>query len=303
VALLYVAAVTAACSAVAYETDQYLNRRHEVQDSIGLMDDYVNRRINKVVNEWQGHRDDRRLVVDIYRQMGSWYWVDKIERWAMNDPAVEKFPQKHSDSIYSGSPVWATRVAFFFGIGRSIKVNGVILGTDKFGHFFSQGLKYYKREKRGVGAGSLFKRGASVERWLFGLLTTGVYSNADLVANYEGMLFYKGLLNNNIVKGKQALIGWDGDRPYMQRSFSWRDHINDYWDEALNPSHVVDSLEKHLVPEIEKLCGESPSSFVPGDDDRLWEQYNHIVLMDARHLRVDRVCAEAGESSFAESLD
>lgn len=280
--------------AAAYETDQYLNRLLPVKDSIELMDDYVNRRISKVVADWQGPRDDRKLVIEIYHQMGSWYWVDKIERWAMDNPAVEKYPQKRRISIYSGSPVWATRVNFFFGIGKSFKVNGVILGTDKFGHFFSQGLKYYKREQQGWEAERLLKRGAFAERWLFGLFTTGVYANADLVANYEGMLFYKGLLDNNIVKGKRALIGWDGDRPFMQRSFTWRDHINDYWDEALNPSFVVNSLRKHLQLAIENLCGEyqlRPDNFVPVDDELLWQQYEHIGLKDGRQLRVDQVCA------------
>ncbi len=293
--LVSVAVTLSSCGAVAYETDQYLNRLLPVEDSIELLDDYVNKRVKKVVADWNGRRNDRRLAVAIYRQMGSWYWVDKIEAWARDDPSVEKFPQTHSDSIYSGSPVWASRVAFFFGIGRSIKVNGVILGTDKFGHFFSQGFKYYKREMRGISTDRLLKWGAFVERGLFGLVTTGVYSNADLVANYEGMLFYKGLFTDNIVKGKRALIGWNGDRPFVQRSFSWRDHINDYWDEALNPSHVGRSLQKHLLPAIKNLCGElpsSPASFAPMHDDLLWRQYEHIGLIDARHLRVDRVCED-----------
>lgn len=311
-ALVYVTAVLLTCRAVAYETDQYLNRLQPVEDSIELMDDYVNLRIAKVVADWQGRRHDRQLAVDIYHQMASWYWVDKIERWAMDNPAVGKYRQKRNDSIYSNSPVWATRVNFFFGIGRSIKVNGVILGTDKLGHFFSQGFKYYKRDKRGLAADSVLQRGAFAERWLFGLLTTGVYSNADLVANYEGMLFYQGLFDNNIVKGKRALIGWDGDRPFMQRSFTWRDHINDYWDEALNPSFVVASLRKHLLSAIEKLCGEfqlSPASFAPLEDVGLWEQYKHIGLKDAKQIRVDRVCADRivlrplHESSSVELLD
>jgi len=311
-ALIIVAAGFTSSAAIAYETDQYLNRLQPVEDSIELMDDYVNQHINRVVAEWQGPRNDRKLLIDIYHQMGSWFWVDKIERWAMDNPAVEKYPQKRRTSIYSGSPVWATRVNFFFGIGNSFRVNGVILGTDKFGHFFSQGLKYYKREQRDWSSDSLLKRGAFAERWLFGLFTTGVYANADLVANYEGMLFYKGLFNDNIVKGKHALIGWDGDRPYMQRSFTWRDHINDYWDEALNPSFVVDSLKKHLLPAIANLCGEyrsNPTKFFPADDDKLWDQYKHIGLKDGRQLRVDRVCANqalvksADKGGAVESLE
>lgn len=45
--LVYVMAVLLTCRAVDYETDQYLNRLQPVEDSIELMDDYVNRRINR----------------------------------------------------------------------------------------------------------------------------------------------------------------------------------------------------------------------------------------------------------------
>ncbi len=49
------------------------------------------------------------------------------------------------DSIYRGHPLWATRVAALFGVGPTIKVNDQLIGSDKLGHFLSQGRKFYRQ--------------------------------------------------------------------------------------------------------------------------------------------------------------
>ncbi len=284
-----------AVTADGYETDQYSNRLVPVKDSIEQLDLHVNQALQELVTDWRGHRDTLRFARQVYHKMGGVYWVDKMERWTMDSPLVEKYPQKNHTSIFRGMPFWVTRVNYFFGIGSTIYVNGVRVGSDKFGHFFSQGLKYYKREQRGWDLERLLARGAYAERWIFGYLTTSIYANADLVANYEGLRFYRSLSEDNIIGDKVAIIGWHGDTPFLQRPFTWRDHITDYWDEALNPSHVRNSLERRLIPAIHKLCNEywsSPSEFVPLHDAELWQRYVKVGLIDARQIRVDQVCGE-----------
>ena len=86
-----------------------------------------------------------------------------------------------SDRKRLAGTFWATRAAFIFGLGRTFKLNGIMVGSDKFGHFFSQGHKYYRRELRGEREDLLLAKGAFAERWVFGQLTTGIFSNADLV--------------------------------------------------------------------------------------------------------------------------
>lgn len=286
----------------AYETDQYSHRDVSVPDSLVHMDSYVNSRLQTIIDEWQGPRDDLRLARKIYHKLGGWHWVDKIERWALDSQKVSKYPQVRRTSIYRGMPIWATRVNFVFGIGRSFRVNGVMVGTDKFGHFFSQGLKYYKRELKGWDSARVLKRGAFGERWLWGQLTTGVFANADLVANYEGMLFYKSLNEDGVIGDNPAIVRWQGDIPHLHRPFTWRDHVNDYWDEALNPSYLVKSLQRRMVPAIYGLCQaylDSPDQFVSRHDESLWQRYKHLGLKDARQNQFQQVC---GRSVAADSL-
>jgi hypothetical protein len=280
----------------AYETDQYSNRLLPIRDSEAPLDAMVNEALAKVVEEWHGPRDDYRLARKIYWILGGLYWVDHIERRAMSDPAIEKLPQEGRRSVYSGAPFAATRVNFFFGIGRTIKVSGVLIGTDKLGHFFSQGVKYFGSHERGESEQSVLGRGRFNERWLFGELTTSVYSNADLVANYEGYRFYRSLFEDGVVPGKPAIVGWRKSGPFLQRAFTFADHVNDYWDEALNPSYVERSLQRWFDRRLPELCDDfrkAPQAYVSLESTLLDEEYSALGIKPASQNRMDEVCRRA----------
>ena len=186
----------------AYESDQHTNRTQEVPDSLEIMDEQVNAAIEKVLNRENVRTSRKAVARGIWSEIGGIYWADKIERWAVKSPLIEKYDQTRHQNIYSNMPIWATRAAFIFGLGRTFKLNGVMVGSDKFGHFFSQGHKYYRRELRGEPEDLLLAKGAFAERWVFGQLTTGIFSNADLVANYEGWRFYQSLFDDGVRRGE-----------------------------------------------------------------------------------------------------
>lgn len=277
----------------AYESDQYTNRTQDISDSLELMDGAVNKAIRDILARKNPPRTNLRIAKAIYFEIGGLYWADKIERWAAKSPEVEKYEQTRRDSVYKGMPFWATRVNFIFGVGRSFRVNGVMVGSDKFGHFFSQGYKYYLRELRGESREKLLRKGWFAERWIYGELTTGLFSNADIVANYEGWRFYQSLFKDDVVTGKTAIMKLDRGIYVQQRPFSFADHINDYWDEALNPSYAVPSLNKRLRKAIKGLCPEyhkSPDFYTVPDDAQLWTTYEHLGLKDSRQNQFVAIC-------------
>ncbi len=277
----------------AYESDQYLNRTEDVSDSLGAMDAEVNAAIDRILAGRNPPVTQRRFARAVYYEIGGWYWADKIERWAARSPSVERYSQTRRRSIYRGMPVWATRVTFFFGVGRTFRVNNVMVGSDKLGHFFSQGYKYFRRELKDMPRERLLARGAFAERWLFGQLTTGIFSNADLVANDEGWRFYQSLFRDDPATGRQSILVMRGGRYVRQRPFTWADHINPYWDEALNPSFNVEALNRRLRQSIRKLCPEyhaNPRHYTLDNDSELWEKYKDLGLKDNRRNRFDVIC-------------
>ena len=89
-------------------------------------------------------------------------------------------------------------------LGRSamLQIDGVLLGTDKIVHFAHMGYLYYGAYRaalnRGASDGQAVQQAVGLgtgnhpflsERTMLGEISTGVFSNADLAANYMGLFF------------------------------------------------------------------------------------------------------------------
>ena len=295
----------------AFETDQFTNRQLHIADSTALMNKQVNLAIASSIIAVKGPRKDMDVVNGIFHKIGGTHWVDKIERWAMDTDQVEKISPSVDNNIYSGHPVWATRVAFVFGVGATIDINGALVGTDKLGHFFSQGRKFYKRWLKSNDERQAAEHSAYTEKAIFGQMTTGSYSNADLVANYEGYRFYRSLFEDNVDQNKPAILAWKDDHWIMQRPFDWADHVNDYWDEALNINYYDGLLYPHMKTRLLTFCDDywdSPELYEIRDEDALKVRYQDLQLHDSSELRLSTLCplerqAAEGASNQASSAN
>jgi hypothetical protein len=284
----------------AYETDQFNNRQQSIEDATAIMNKQVTLAIASTIAGMYGDRDEMKVVNGIYHKIGGRHWVDKLERFAMDSGEVERLDTPPHDSIYSGHPIYATRVAALFGAGPTLKINNVLVGTDKLGHFLSQGRKFYRRMERMNDESRAAEQSAYTERAIFGQMTTGSYSNADLVANYEGYLFYKSLFVDNVIEGKPAILAWENDHWVMQRPFDWADHVNDYWDEALNINHYDVMLYSHMKKRLRTFCGvyhSNPQLFLVHDEDVLRDRYRDLQLRDTSELRLENLCEDVEDAN------
>jgi hypothetical protein len=277
----------------AYETDQFSHRLDPISDSTRLLDDKVNQTIQDIVSNWKGPRDDRKFTDQVFHRIGGHHWVDKIERWAMKSPEIGRLQTSRRKSIYQGIPIWATRFAGVFGVGPTIKVNGQLIGSDKLGHFLSQGRKFFRRYQATHDEAKAADQSAFTERAIFGQMTTGIYSNADLVANYEGYRFYRSLFEDNIVGDKPAIVAWRDNQWKIQRPFTWADYVNPYWDEALNINHYDRVLYPYIKEQLQAFCPDyyaAPEMFIIEDEQALQDRYAALQLRDTSDLRMDHLC-------------
>ena len=276
---------------LAYETDPYTKRHIDIADSTAVLDREVNAALDAVAGAWKGGENEWRFVNLVHRKLGGPWPVDRLERWAMRSDEVERLPVTRRESLYAQLPIRATRTARFWGFGRTIKVDGVLIGTDKIGHFFSQGRKFYRRYLRSGDERQAGRRAVMTERLLFGRMMTGIFSNADLVANYEGYRFYRGLFHDGVVGDRPALMAWRDGVPERVRDFTWADHVNAFWDEALNPNAYSRTFARHLARWLLGHCEvyrQHPDRFAVADADALFSHYAHIGLVDTSHLRPER---------------
>ena len=150
-------------------------------------------------------------------------------------------------SIY-GAAFSPVPFSFLFD-SPTVNVHGIYLGTDKIDHFFQQGHEYYDAGHAAAGRGrdaaaiaKAVARGVKQEHKYYGTLVSGIYSNADLAANYAGMKFYLNLRHpvGSASRVRPPLLepsrgGWRF-RPGVDRDRLLQAFVSDHLDESMNPS-------------------------------------------------------------------
>ena len=281
-------------SVVALETDPYTNRDIDLADSLEILDEKTNAALDEIAASWSRGENERAFITAVYRKLGGRHWVDKLERWAIHAPEIDKLPICRGESVFAGLPFHVRRVGGW-GLARIINVNGTYLGTDKLGHFLSQGRKFYLRYQRHGTLENAAKLTARWESFIWGRPFTAIYSNADLVANYEGFLFYQGLFQDGVVQDKVAMFRWEDGQPIRQRQFTWADHVNPFWDEMLNPNAYTPTLLRHIKLRMTRLCDDfvnRPNRYRVDKMEVLRERYRHIGIRDASEIEPSRFLPE-----------
>ena len=170
---------------------------------------------------------------------GKWFNKHKFTQ----EPS--RYKAAYGESIYMTNPIdYAT-------LSPTVHMYDSEFGTDKIEHLLQQGYKYYKIYNEAVASGKTpeeaskkaVKWGQRTERTYFGMLVSGVYSNADLYANYAGMKFYLGLTNAMQIgtDARQPILilrdgVWKLKDPENLRSELIKPFLTDHLNEALNPS-------------------------------------------------------------------
>lgn len=174
----------------------------------------------------------------------------------------------------------------------TIKAYDVTFGTDKIGHFTDMGMHYFRAYRKALrdGASEEAARAAAIrlgtdsfitaESGLLGWRTAGAYSNADLVANFSGMLFYRNLSEPVMLKGhvRPPMLVRDGPywkiAPHVRPdsnffSLFWSEHL----DEALNPSNYLPSMRDGIRRAIEEHATDVIQRYADANGNRPAQQF------------------------------
>ncbi len=193
-------------------------------------------------------RSNDAIAKELFKLLGDGnIFVSHIGRWVnshefRSSPATYK--TSYLESVFIASPIdYAT-------LSPTVRLFGSEFGTDKLDHFFQQGYKYYRIQKEAAAKGAsteqaaikAVKWGKMTERTYFGLLVSGVYSNADLYANYAGMKFYLGLTEPILIDNRTRPAAvvlknglWTLDSESLRENLL-KPFLTDHLNEALNPS-------------------------------------------------------------------
>jgi hypothetical protein len=219
------------------------------------------RKINKTVNSWLDqavinlNENDVECVSDLEEADDFFDTVkESISSPFIGHLVSVHFDEELSNNMITKTPMYSSiynRISWYEGFSLNLKGllgvtvdNGRKIGVDKLGHFFVEGWGFYKRAylKGEVDIDTAIRWGKFTEETYFGKTTTGVYSNADLVANFNGMRFWNQLLllNSDPLESqgykyfKKPLFSCKNSKWKKNTKFSFHYYLDKGWDEERN---------------------------------------------------------------------
>lgn len=220
------------------------------------------------------------VVAAVAGQFGdSIFEKSRIERALANGWARSTYPGQIVEHSGLSMNLWGRmpidpRVLVMFFQCCTIKADGVYLGTDKLTHFHHQGLQFYHRYRGLLNKGfspeeartkvirHFANNAVFAEDKLFGTILTGVYSNADMAANYLGFKFFLNLTEPVMLEGleHEALVVrcgvfWRLNDHVRPHSGWFASFISDHLNEALNPNLYDATMRPHIRKILEHRAG------------------------------------------------
>lgn len=242
------------------QTDEILDRRMNE-----LMSD-LERELRESTPQTPRERDE--LVRAAFQHPLLPELVTPYEEWVKHEAPVPLYKIRDKGIYGYAVDYDDMRMSWYIELSPILQVAGVTIGIDKLGHFLAQGFQYYEhalaldpRLSPAARAAAMRSYGHTQEVGSLGIATTGVYSFADLAANWQGMLFFQALFDDVQSDGKRIgrYFARDSDGRYRRvRDFHWADWLSHDWDEVLNPSATqTERLYQKMVDNFHRTQGTS----------------------------------------------
>jgi len=205
------------------------------------------------------------IAREVYSLLGSGFIpFTKSGTW-MESHRFKAQPARYKTSF--SKSIFLVLPTDYITISPTVNIYDTQFGTDKIAHFFQQGYSYYKIYKHATDNGfapneaaqKAVRWGQMTERAFYGTLVSGVYSNADLCANYVGMKFYQNLTRSvkigDSTKPAVLLIEdgiWQFNEKVELREILIKPFFSDHLNEALNPSIFIVGLRSFVRRTVRK---------------------------------------------------
>lgn len=332
-------AMTYSLFGFAFEVDNFTDRyrKDELQDASPMINGEIERVFDEVIKEANKQPIDcngepadimqhpavrfRKILKEHIAKNND---IGEIESWAMSckgivnkvksffgtceDATIPRF-KPGKDHLYKYSD--EVNVRSFAGLGYSMRIGSHFIGTDKLGHFFDQGFRYFDTTRKTVRShgrpmsrvGDALALGHVWEGSDRGRLTTGVTSYADLSANLSGLIFWQ-----QVASGPSPYLVKD---PYFicengqwrrNKKFQIQDFVNASWDEGINCNKYWGQTETAVNKYVTEMQQATHKNFTcPVEPEKCAEIVKHIrtTKADDDKKYSDGIIFEKGFWSFA----
>ncbi len=225
----------------AAEVDSFAARNRQLADSGAAATEVLNGLIQTAVDRSNATGACvRPQFHKILLEQGGGLFDPKFGLAVLRHPDTESFSTPCEESVYSDIAAFKF-LSCALPTAPVMRFGTVYFGSEKLAHFWALGYEYFeKMHSKHESLVDVLEYGEYTESTYLGAWPSGVYSYADLAANYEGLRFW------------ERVVGVDGDtgeiEPYVVcEQNKWRlakradmgDYITGAWDEAINRSAYV----------------------------------------------------------------
>lgn len=198
------------------EVDQFTSKGKELIDASTIVNLKANEVVKSTIKNLNGC-NEKELYKALKKQFGN-HINGEFTKFVIKDSSVPRLNIPIDESIYKN---WTSFTGFILGnplyrksgiaLSDLVRVGDVVVGTDKFEHLFGRGYKYFNDHyQKNKTIEKTLKYGVNQEKFILGglALETGVFSYADLSANFNGMRFWNHfLLKEDDILGANFNLG------------------------------------------------------------------------------------------------
>jgi hypothetical protein len=246
------------------ETDPYYGWFHPPRDGTAGMNDEINHEFELGLHDVNLVPPDSCLAaargtVSRLSATAAWFWAGSTRFWPVD--RSPKTRREYNDQFRLESTYrWTALLPFgsFVPLDPTVRVGDILFGTDKIGHFFTNGLRYYERFLKARKAGAsedgaeraAIATGVEEENTNLGVSVSGIFSYADLESNWRGLEFFRDLCEGD----HPALVVAKSGKWILTRPFHIERWVDPCWDEGFYPSWFAPQSAKNVQRAIASSC-------------------------------------------------
>lgn len=242
----------------ATEVDNFTQRYESIENSLPQINAEINKRVQDSINSenLRSNYCDRESLLSRIKNKFVFFGYSKFEIWMQTN---SRLPQKRTlkNHIYKNADIISTgsTVNLPFTMSSLFNVGGLLIGADKFSHFFTEGWIYYhKYSSQNYTEQEILVDGYKKEAGLWGGYTMGIISYADLSANYLGFQFWLSLLGKSELLNKGPFIQCSRNKWKIIVPIDISSFLNNSLDEGINCNTFTKlKLEEIFNENIQKL--------------------------------------------------
>ena len=279
------------------EVDHYTASNKEIVNALDILNQRANKYIGRAITRTNvvSENCNRESLYKSLKLYFANHSKGQFSKDLLYDQSIPKTVIPLEESIYKDWSIWN---GYLLGkdsakdsplaLGPVVRLDNQIIGTDKFEHLFGMGFNYFDRYyNKGKALKSILKYGVFLEKTILGgnSIATGVFSYADLSANFNGMRFW-----NHMLQEHDDVLGAKyNEGPYIQCvdnkwvqviELDFSNYIDLSMDESINCSKFA---TKSATRKIRKLLkSQSQLCLSPKNKSNLLDKYKVSLPRDRK---------------------